>query len=71
MKHATVITIHKKGPTTELSNYLPISLLNIYCKIFEKLMKTFVVQYLETKEILNPSQFGFRSGLSTFDALKS
>ena len=34
-------------------------------------MKKFFINFLENKNILNPSQFGFRSGLNTFDTLKT
>lgn len=70
LKHATVIPIHKKGSVNELTNYRPISLLSTFSKIFEKVMKTFLINYLETRNIINPRQFGFRCGLSTFDALE-
>ena len=70
-KHATVVPIHKKGAKDELSNYRPISLLNVFSKIFEKLMKKFLINFLENHNILNPSQFGFRQGLNTFDALRT
>ena len=70
-KHATVVPIHKKGPKDDISNYRPISLLNIFSKIFEKLMKKSLINFLESKNILNPSQFGFRRGLNTFDALRT
>ncbi len=69
LKHATVIPIHKKGAKDKISNYRPISLLNVYSKIFEKLMKKSLTKYLESKCILCPDQFGFRHGKSTFDAL--
>ena len=71
LKQAIVIPIHKKGSKEELSNYRPISLLNIFSKIFEKLMKEFLLNYLTTKNIINSSQYGFRSGISTFDALST
>ena len=71
LKHATIIPIHKKGSKEELCNYRPISLLSTFSKIFEKLMKNFLMNYLDAKGILNPSQFGFRCGLSTFDALRT
>ena len=71
LKNAIVIPIHKKGSKENTSNYRPISLLNTFSKIFEKLMKGFLMNYLESKSILNPKQFGFRRGLSTFDALKT
>ena len=70
-KHATVIPIHKKGPKDEISNYRPISLLNVFSKIFEKLMKKYLLQFLDSKNILHPNQFGFRRALSTFDALRT
>ena len=34
-------------------------------------MKKFFVNYLSTKNIISPKQFGFQSGLSTFDALST
>ena len=71
LKHATVIPIHKKGPKDIVSNYRPISLLSTFSKIFEKLMKKALIMFLEAKNILTPNQFGFRQGLSTFDALNT
>ena len=71
LKHATVIPIHKKGALDDLKNYRPISLLSVYSKIFEKLMKKFLINYLDSKSIISPEQFGFRQGLSTFDALST
>ena len=61
----------KKGPKDETANYRPISLLSTFSKIFEKQMKVHLIKYLESKSILSSHQYGFRSGLSTFDALNS
>ena len=71
LKHATVIPIYKKGPKDDIGNYRPISMLSVTSKIFESLMKNSFVRYLEAKSILNSEQYGFRQGLSTFDALNS
>ena len=71
LKHATVIPIHKKGPKDIVSNYRPISLLSIFSKIFEKLMKKSLLNFLESKYIIDPRQFGFRAGRNTFSALKT
>lgn len=60
LKHATVIPIYKNGPKDKLGNYRPISLLSIISKIFEKLMKKFLLNILESKSIITPEQFGFR-----------
>ena len=69
LKHATVIPIYKKGPKDDIANYRPISLLSTYSKIFEKLMKKFLLSFLTAKSIINQDQYGFRQGLSTFSAL--
>ena len=37
IKTARVITIHKEGLKTDVSNYRPISLLTIFSKIYEKI----------------------------------
>ena len=69
-KHAPVIPIHKKkGPKDQLGNYRPISWLSLFSKIFEKLMKKFLFNFLENNNTVN--QFGFRRGLSAFDALRT
>ena len=71
LKHAIVTPIYKKGTKDDVGNYRPISMLSTTSKIFESLMKNSLVYYLESKSILSPEQFGFRQGLSTFDALNS
>ena len=69
LKHAEVIPLYKKGPKDDIENYRPISLLPVFSKIFESLMKTFLINYLTSKAILCTQQFGFRKGLSTLNAL--
>ena len=70
-KNAAIIPLYKKGPRDLVENYRPISILPVLSKIFEKLMQKFLVDYLTSKNILSSNQFGFRKGLSTFDALNS
>ena len=67
-KHATVIPIHKKDSTAELTNYRPISLLNCFSKIFEKIMKKYLTYHMTMNNILTDHQYGFQSGKSTFQA---
>ena len=69
LKSAKIIPLHKKGSRSDVNNYRPISLLNIFSKIFEKIMKIHLVSYIENNNILNKGQFGFQSGKSTLDAL--
>ena len=69
LKHATVIPIFKNGSKEEVNSYRPISLLNVFSKIFEKLMKKALIQFLDRNSIIHPQQYGFRSGCNTFNAI--
>lgn len=69
LKKARVIPIPKTGPSNYPKNYRPISNLSIFSKIFESLMKNFLISYLEKNKILNQTQFGFRRNHNTFQAL--
>ena len=53
----------------ELSNYRPISVLNIFSKIFERLMYNKLIQFLDQYKVQYQNQFGFRQGPSTHHAL--
>lgn len=48
-----------------MSNYRPISLLPIFSKIFESVLKVQITDYFESNSLLSPCQFGFRQKLST------
>ena len=69
MKTAKVIPIHKKDFKPEVLNYRPISLLSNIDKIFEKLMHSRLIEFLEEKQILYYKQFGFRKDFSTNHAI--
>ena len=69
IKLAKVIPIYKSGYTMELNNYRPISVLNIFSKIFERLMYNRLINFLDKYNILYQNQFGFRQGHSTHHAL--
>ena len=69
LKFARIIPLHKKGPKTDINNYRPISLLNIFSKIFEKLMKVHLISFIKKNDILSNMQYGFQQGRSTIDAL--
>ena len=49
MKVARAIPLHKEGSKSDVSNYRPISLLNSFSKIYEKLMHTRILEFLESK----------------------
>jgi len=64
-KIAKVVPIFKSGDCLELNNYRPISLLSNFAKILEKIVYLRLSNFLETKNIISPSQYGFRKSHST------
>jgi hypothetical protein len=68
-KIAVISPVHKSGDKTDINNYRPISLLNVFSKIFEIIIKKRLLTYLEENLILPISQYGFRENLGTEDAL--
>ena len=69
MKIAKVVPIFKKGDALILNNYRPISLLNSFSKILEKLMYTRTITFLMNANILSNFQFGFREKHTTTHAI--
>ena len=69
LKIAKVIPIFRKGDKSECCNYRPISLLNVFNKILEKLVYSRIVSFLKKNRIIYTNQFGFRSNHSTNHAL--
>lgn len=69
LKLAKVIALYKKKSHSLPSNYRPISLLNCFSKIFEKLIYKQMIKFIEKHKILYINQFGFRKGYSTTMAL--
>lgn len=69
LKEALVIPIHKKGCIKELNNYRPISLLSVFSKIIEKIMKKRLIAFLNSVSFFSENQFGFMENKSTEDAL--
>ena len=54
----------KKGIKSEPGNYRPVSLTNIIDKIMERVVKTSLMEYMETNKIMADSQHGFWPGRS-------
>ncbi|GBM59456.1 Putative protein in type-1 retrotransposable element R1DM [Araneus ventricosus] len=70
-KESKVVLIPKSNK--DLSNfesYRPICLLAVWGKILDRLMAQRLVFYLETNNLLDHSQYGFREGMGTLAALK-
>ena len=61
-KDANVTAIYKgKGPKDDPSNYRPVSLTCVICKIFEKIVRSHVTSHLCNTNFFTDAQFGFRS----------
>ena len=70
-KNQQITPIHKKGKKTNSSNYRPISLTSHVIKIFERVLRKKLVSYLESNNIINPNQHGFRNNRSCLTQLLS
>ena len=66
---SNIVPIHKGDSTALASNYRPVALTSHLVKIFEKIIRTHIVNYLEENHLLNPSQHGFRAGRSCLSQL--
>ena len=60
-KHATVTAIHKKGDAQLPSNYRPISLTSIFCRMLESIVKNKLMFYFTSNNLFCKEQHGFRS----------
>ena len=69
LKIANVIPVSKSDDASVFNNYRTVSLLCVISKVFEKVMYNRLIDFLETFNILNNSQFGFRKNNSTYMAL--
>ncbi len=68
-KSANVKALFKKGKRTLCSNYRPVSLTSILCKLLESLIRDKVLFYLESNHIITSVQHGFRPGHSCLTQL--
>lgn len=69
LKIAIVKPLYKGGDKENVNNYRPISMLGSFSKIFEKIIKFRLIDYLEKNSLLSNNQYGFRPNRSTEDAL--
>lgn len=68
-KVTKVIPIFKKGVTCQIENYRPISIIPIFSKVFEIILKFRLTNYFNSNKIFNCCQFGFRNKCSTSQAV--
>ena len=59
-KTANVAPIYKKGDKSKPSNYRPVSLTSITCKLLEHILYSNLITFFENHDILSNYQHGFR-----------
>lgn len=64
-----ITPVHKKGSKSKPQNYRPISLTSHIIKVFERIMRNKLVEYLESNNLLKNFQHGFRHGRSCLSEL--
>ncbi len=65
LKVAKVVPIFKSGDKLSMDNYRPISLLNTFSKIMEKIVCRRLLNFFDQHSLLSQWQFGFRPQHST------
>lgn len=68
-KCVKVIPIKKNVRSSDINNLRPISILSALSKVFEKLIKIQISDFINEMNLLNPFQSGFRKNHSTDTAL--
>ena len=66
---ANIVPIHKRKDKHLPENYCPISLTSIVVKVLERIIHRQLVSALESHQLLNSSQYGFRAKHSTVTLL--
>ena len=69
-KTSSIIPIHKMGkPLDSPASFRPISFTSCVSKLFERIILSRLLFFLESNSILSPRQAGYRPGRSTLDQI--
>ena len=69
LKSAVITLIFKKDDPMIVSNYRRISVLHWLSQIFKKSISKRIILFANEMSVFSSCQFGFRSGMSTVDAI--
>ena len=69
LKKGQLTPIFKRGDANKPENYRPITNLHNLSKVFERIILNRIDYFCENQNLLPKSQFGFRTGYSTKDAI--
>ena len=68
-RQANVTPIPKGPPSSSVANYQPISITSVLSKVFQRLVSVCLGRFMERSGVLPTTQFAYRKGLGTCDAL--
>ena len=68
-RQANVTPIPKGPPSSSVANYRPISITSVLSKVFVRLVSFRLGRFMERSGVLPTTQFAYRKGLGTCDAL--
>ena len=68
-RQANVTPIPKGQSSFSVANYQPISIIPVLSKVFERLVAVRLGRFMEDCDVLPTTQFAYRKGLGTCDAL--
>jgi len=68
-KMQSIVPIYKKGNKDNPANYRPVSLTSHIIKVFERVIRSKMVDFLENNNLLNSKQHGFRKGRNCLSQL--
>ena len=68
-RQANVTPIPKGPPSSSVANYRPISITSALFKVFKRLVSARLGRFMERSGVLPTTQFAYRKGLGTCDAL--
>ena len=66
---AVICPVHKGGSRAEPKQFRPVALTSHIIKVFERVVRRELVQYLEDNSLMSPGQHGFRALRSTLTQL--
>ena len=67
-RHGRVVLIHKKGPTADVSNYRPLTILPCMYSAYSKALNARLTEVVEQHHLLGEAQNGFRKDRSCVDS---
>ena len=63
-KEANIVPIHKGGSKATMSNFRPVALTSVMCKVMERIVCSAIMSHLVSNKLITEQQHGFVKGRS-------